>query len=66
MNAVAVATLELSGHTGKGWTIGWFVRSIATIVLSIAFPPEGNALVSGGANKLRRRTIIETRDPVAG
>lgn len=33
MNAVAVATLELSGHTGKGWTIGWFVRSIATIVL---------------------------------
>lgn len=45
IRAVTGPTLELTGATFKLRTIFWFIRSISAVILSVTFPPEGNALV---------------------
>lgn len=64
MYAMSVAALELAGHAGESRAIGRFIRTISTIVLGVASPPERDAFVGGGADKLRRGTVVVTRHAI--
>ena len=46
MEAMLVGTLKLAGGAVEGWATCRLVGTVATVVLSVAAPPERDALVS--------------------
>lgn len=57
VETAAVAALVLAGRAPEGRACVGFVAFVATVVLSVAAPPEGDTLISSLALKMRIGTV---------